>query len=202
MHNPLLRPRRSMPANAELVGGRQCCWRRPCSWDLWKAMCLNIVQQFSLKSLEKAKFCVIRLCQRFYFRTSSTSNDKLSEQVYKHASMRANKPTCFWNAVKNMKNRWSPSEIRKVDTMQRNTGQGRSLTSLLTPRFSQQVLRWVLARSLHCGCSLWNNSVLCLQWPSPFLTMTLLPQKEILLFVTLWQIPSPSTCVMVVWCIF
>lgn len=85
--------------------------------------------------------------------------------------------------------------------MQRNTGQGRSLTSHLTPRFSQQVLRWVLARSLHCGCSLWNNSDLCLQWSSPFLTMTLLPQKEILLFVTWWQIPRPSTCVMVVWCI-
>lgn len=54
-------------------------------------MCLNIVQQFSLKSLEEAKFCVIRLCQRFYFRTSSTSNDKLSKQVYEQASMRANK---------------------------------------------------------------------------------------------------------------
>ena len=124
-------------------------------------MCLNIVQLFSLKRLEKVKFCVIRLCQRLYFRTSSTSNDKLSKQVHKQASIRANKRTCFWNAAKNMKNLWSPSGIRKVDTMQRSTGQGRSLTSHLTPRFSQQVLRWVLARSLHCGCSLWNNSDLC-----------------------------------------
>ena len=157
---------------------------------------------FHWRGWKKVKFCVIRLCQRLYFRTSSTSNDKLSKQVHKQASIRANKRTCFWNAAKNMKNFWSPSGIRKVDTMQRSTGQGRSLTSHLTPRFSQQVLRWVLARSLHCGCSLCNNSDLCLQWPSPFLTMTLLPQKEILLFVTWWQIPRPSTCVMVVWCIF